>query len=197
MGRGDVIAVLKTAAVTCRAVAGGITGRIGIGNRGAVRVIRRGADAGGACGSERRAVRRGIGDGRCCRRGSRGITHIDLKGNEAVDRINHQRPAITGDPGERLRQRHWVDTAFVVRPRLTVEPPDLRVGVVCAGECPTTALQQLFQPFLNTVGIDGLEHHGVQAGKAVIHRPLLNDGVTVAVVGLCLRAEGERQRGKK
>ena len=73
----------------------------------------------------------------------------------------------------------------------------MRVGIVCTGECPTTALQQLFQPFLNTVGIDGLEHHGVQAGKAVIHRPLFDNGVAIAVVGLCLRAEGERQRGKK
>ena len=165
-------------------MAGGVTGRIRVGDDRGIGIGRR--YAGVACGRRQRGIRWSIGN-RCRRRGrSGGIARIDLKGNEAVDRINHQRPAVARNPGKCLRQRHRIEGSLVVRPRLAVEPPDLRVGIVGTGQRPAAALQQLLQSFLDAVGIHGLEHHRIQPGETVIHRSLLDDGVAVAVIGLCL-----------
>ena len=111
------------------------------------------------------------------------VTRLHLKRNEAVHRVNHQCPALAGNPAQRLVQRHRANAQFVFGQRLVVETVDAVIGGMAVGEAPAGTVQQLRQRLPDCPRRELAVHGCLQIIVAVL---LADDGVTTTVI-LALR----------
>ena len=111
------------------------------------------------------------------------VTRLHLKRNESVDGINDERPAVTGNPAQRLVQRHRANAQFVFGQRLVVEAVDAVIGGMAVGEAPAGTVQQLRQRLPDCPRRELAVHGCLQIIVAVL---LADDGVTTTVI-LALR----------